>query len=121
MIALRAAALIATGLAIAVPSGLDSCSIAPPEPVFATSQRPADTGQFLKGKVGILQRSYRQTYLIGAFRILSSVPLTEAEIQSLYGPPAGSPGGRTAARGSAARDGPAGPAWRYSLRRVAGR
>ena len=49
MIALRAAALIATGLAIAVPSGLDSCSIAPPEPVFATSQRPADTGAVLNG------------------------------------------------------------------------
>ena len=65
---LRVTALIATGLAITVPSGLDSCSIAPNEPVFATSQRPADLSQFLKGRLGILQRSYRQNYLIGAFR-----------------------------------------------------
>src|SRR5258708_7014482 len=93
MTVLRATALIARGLAIAVSSGLDSCSIAPPEPVFATSQRPADERQFLKGKLGILQRSYRQNYLIGAFRILSGVPLTGTEIQSLYGPPAGGPGG----------------------------
>src|SRR5258708_30050643 len=94
MTVLRATALIARGLAIAVSSGLDSCSIAPPEPVFATSQRPADERQFLKGKLGILQRSYRQNYLIGAFRILSGVPLTGAEIQSLYGPPSGSPYGK---------------------------
>src|SRR5437870_2617202 len=73
-------AVIAGVLVISVPSGLDSCAIAPPEPVFATSQRPADVDQFLKGKVGILQRSYGQNYLIGAFRILSGVPLTGAEI-----------------------------------------
>lgn len=87
--ALRAMALISTGLLIAGRSGLDSCSIAPNEPVFATSQRPADLDQFLKGRLGILQRSYRQNYLIGAFRILSGLPLTKGEIQSLYGPPSG--------------------------------
>src|SRR5579864_2463504 len=89
---LRATTLIATGLVISIPSGLDSCAIAPPDPVFATTQRPADLGQFLKGRLGILQRSYRQNYLIGAFRILSGAPLTEAEIQSLYGPPSSSMG-----------------------------
>jgi hypothetical protein len=74
-------------LAISVPSGLDSCAIAPPTPVFATSQRPADLRQFLAGKVGVLQRSYHRRYLIGAFRLLSGIPLTESEIASLYPTP----------------------------------
>jgi len=74
-------------LAISVPSGMDSCGIAPPVPIFATSQRPADLKQFLAGKVGVLQRSYHQRYLIGGFRILSGIPLTETESRSLFAVP----------------------------------
>lgn len=72
-------------LAITVPTGLDSCSVSAPGPVFATSQRPADLwGQFLKGRIGVLQRSYREKYLIAAFRILSETPLTEEEAAALF-------------------------------------
>ncbi|HEY2019082.1 MAG TPA: hypothetical protein VGH38_36500, partial [Bryobacteraceae bacterium] len=82
------AAMIAAVVVISVPEGLDSCGIALPTAVFATTQGPADLkDQFLKGKLGVLRRSYRQQYLIGAFRILSGVPLTEPEVKSLYSAP----------------------------------
>ena len=72
-------------LGISMPSGLDSCGPGfPPTAVFATSQRPADLSQFLMGKVGVLRRTYDQKYLIGGFRILSGIPLTETEAQSIY-------------------------------------
>src|SRR5436309_152939 len=77
-------AVLAGVLLIATPSGVDSCGIAAPGPVFATRQRPADLKAFLDGKVGALQRSYGQRYLIGAFRILSGLPLTAAEAKTLY-------------------------------------
>src|SRR5579872_5224028 len=81
------AALAAATVVIAVPEGLDSCAIGPPTAVFATRQGPADLrNQFLKGKLGVLRRTYQQRYLIGAFRILSGVPLTEVETKSLYEP-----------------------------------
>jgi hypothetical protein len=74
---------------MAVPEGLDSCGIAPPSPVFSVSQGPANfEGEFLKGKLGVLQRTFHQRYLIGAFRILKGLPLTEEEIGSMYPPPA---------------------------------
>jgi hypothetical protein len=79
-----AAAAAAGFLAIAVPTGLDSCAIGPPAAIFATSQGPADRGQFLKGRIGVLQRSYQKKYLIGAFRILSGAPLTEEEADTLF-------------------------------------
>jgi hypothetical protein len=72
-------------LGISMPSGLDSCGPGfPPSAVFATSQRPAELNEFLSGKVGVLQRTYRQRYLIGGFRILSGIPLTETEAQPIY-------------------------------------
>ena len=78
------AAMAVGFLVVVVPTGLDSCSIAPPTAIFATSQRPADvSGQFLKGRLGVLQRSYEKKYLIAAFRILSRAPLTEEEADSL--------------------------------------
>jgi tetratricopeptide (TPR) repeat protein len=87
------AAAAAVGLlAIAVPTGLDSCSIGPPEAVFATRQRPADLqGEFLKGRIGVLQQSYKEIYLIAAFRMLAGAPLTGDETDSLY--PDAPPGG----------------------------
>jgi hypothetical protein len=85
---LRVTAVIAGILAISAPSGLDSCAISGPSPVFATSQRPANLQkEFLKGRIGVLRRTYGQRYLIGAFRILSGSPLTQAEVESLYGSP----------------------------------
>jgi tetratricopeptide (TPR) repeat protein len=101
MKACYAAAAALGFLAIAVPTGLDSCAIAPPEPVFATRQGPADLqGEFLKGRIGVLQRSYKEIYLIGAFRALSGAPLTEQEADSLY--PDAPQGGIGQSPGSAA-------------------
>lgn len=71
-------------LAISMPSGLDSCGWSEPSSVLVATQRPADLNKFLSGKAGVLQRTYRQEYLIGGFRILSGVPLTETEAQSIY-------------------------------------
>jgi len=48
MRALQVTVAIAGVLAIAVPSGLDSCAIGPPTAVFATAQRPADLSSFSK-------------------------------------------------------------------------
>ena len=90
---MRAAFAIAGAIAvlvIAVPTGLDSCAYSLPTPVFATKQMPADLeGEFLKGRLGVLQRSYREQYLIGAFRILSGTPLTEEEVGTLFSDPPG--------------------------------
>ena len=96
----RVTAMIAGVLLISGRSGLDSCGMAPVRAAFATSRGPADLwNQFLKGKVGVLQRSYHQRYLFGAYRLLSGVPLTETEANSLYPlpptsgvPPDGTPG-----------------------------
>ena len=75
-------------MTIAVPTGLDSCGIAPPTAVFATLKGPADfSGQFLKGRIGVLRRSYKEKYLIAAFRILSGAPLTEERAATLLTKP----------------------------------
>jgi hypothetical protein len=76
---LGATALLLVG---AVPEGLDSCAISGPSPVFSTSQGPADLNQFLAGRIGVLPR-VRQRHLIGAFRMLSGLPLSAEETQSL--------------------------------------
>jgi len=64
---------------------MDSCATGPPVAIFATTTRPANvTGEFLKGKVGVLRASYKPIYLIGAYRMLSGKQLTEAEVEALY-------------------------------------
>jgi hypothetical protein len=83
---MRVLRFLVLGLAVlllTVPFGLDSCSIAPPTAIFATTQRPADEAMFLDGKLGVLQRSYRKPYLFAAYRILSGAPLTDSEETSL--------------------------------------
>lgn len=77
-------ATVALLLVVAVPSGLDSCAIAPPAAVFVARERPADRDSFLKGRVPVLQRSYSGEDLIAAFRMLAGKPLSEAEVASLY-------------------------------------
>jgi hypothetical protein len=84
MKALHLTAVIAAILFFAIPEGLDSCGIGAPLPVFVTLEGPADVAQFLKGKLGVLRRSYHPRHLIGAFRVLSGLPLTDGEIDSLY-------------------------------------
>jgi hypothetical protein len=66
------------------PTGSDSCGIAPPVPVFATVQRPADVDAFVKGRIGVIRPSYRRRYLIGAYRVLSGKPLSPTDAQALY-------------------------------------
>lgn len=79
-----AAAVAGIGI-LAFPTGSDSCSIAPPVPVFATGQRPADlSGQFLKGRIGVIRPSYDRAYLIAAYRILNGKPLTQKESGGLF-------------------------------------
>ncbi len=80
---LLAAALL---LVLAVPAGLDSCAIAPPGPVFTATRGPADLKVFLTGRVGVVQAAMRRTYLIGAYRMLSGVPLSDREAAALYPP-----------------------------------
>ncbi|HEY3743729.1 MAG TPA: hypothetical protein VGL53_27985, partial [Bryobacteraceae bacterium] len=78
---------IAAGLLITFPSALDSCAIAPPAPIFETVKRPADvSGEFLRGRLGVVRTSWEPIYLIGAFRILSGRPLTKVEMDALYPP-----------------------------------
>ena len=84
MKALHLTAIIATILFFAIPERLDSCGIGAPLPVFVTLEGPADVAQFLKGKLGVLRRSYHPRHLIGAFRVLSGLPLTDGGIDSLY-------------------------------------
>jgi hypothetical protein len=81
---LRFSAELAGLLALAFPTGSDSCGIAPPVPVFATAHRPADIGEFAKGKIGVIRPSYQRRYLIGAYRMLSGKPLSVMDAQALY-------------------------------------
>lgn len=68
-----------------IPMGLDSCAIAPPMPLFSTKKRPADVrGEFLRGKLGVIQYDYRKRDLIAAYRILTGRPLTPAEESEFY-------------------------------------
>jgi hypothetical protein len=79
-----AAAVAGIGI-VAFPTGSDSCSIAPPVPVFAPEHRPADLGgQFLKGRIGVIRPSYDRSYLIAAYRILNGKPLSEKEASGLF-------------------------------------
>jgi hypothetical protein len=71
---------------LAVPTGLDSCAIGPPEPIFAAVTRPANLDRFLEGKLGVLRRSYEERYRIAAFRMLAGKPLTEAERSAVFPP-----------------------------------
>src|ERR1700722_10760193 len=71
-------------LAFATPEGLDSCAIAPPQSVFINYQSPSNRREFLDGKLGVLRQSFEPRHLIAAFRILSGVPLTHTEKDSLY-------------------------------------
>ena len=84
------AAAVAGLVALCVPTGLDSCAIGPPEPVFVAVTRPADLTEFLRGRLGVLQKSYGQRYLIAAFRVLGGTALTTAEQTSLFRPVANS-------------------------------
>ena len=78
-------AILAIGIGIgAFPTASDSCSIAPPVPVFSTSHRPADVQGFAQGKIGVIRPSYQRRYLIGAYRIVSGKPLSEKEAEALY-------------------------------------
>jgi tetratricopeptide (TPR) repeat protein len=83
---LQTAAAVAALLAVAAPTGLDSCSITPPSPVFTARKRPADLNAFLAGKLGVLQDSYDPRYLLAAYRVLSGAPLQPEEAKSLFGP-----------------------------------
>ncbi len=80
---LHAAVWVSAVLVISFPLGLDSCAGGGTLPVFSTTQRPGDEGQFFRGKLGVLRQSYRSKYLIAAFRILSGLALTAGEIKSL--------------------------------------
>ena len=55
---LHAAVWVSAVLVISLPLGLDSCAIIARLPVFSTSQRPGDEGQFFRGKLGVLRQSY---------------------------------------------------------------
>lgn len=68
-----------------IPVGVDSCAISPPIPLFSTKKRPADVhGEFLRGKLGVLQYTYSKRDKIAAYRILSGRPLTAAEEADFY-------------------------------------
>lgn len=84
MKALHATVALAAILFFATPAGLDSCGIAAPLPVFAPLEGPGDVSGFLKGKLGVLRRTFQPRHLIGAFRVLSGIPLTQSEVDSLY-------------------------------------
>lgn len=72
---------------LALPTGLDSCAIGPPEPIFATKKRPGDRhNEFLRGKLGVIQSRYEQRDLISAYRILSGQPLSADEEAEIYRP-----------------------------------
>jgi hypothetical protein len=82
---IRYALALFAAMLLALPTGLDSCSIAPPEPLFSTTRRPADIrNEFVKGKIGVIQPSFELRFLIGAYRLLSGGTFSEEEIEQIY-------------------------------------
>ena len=79
----QAGLVVAAVLLIATPEGLDSCGIGPPTALFAPKTVPGDMAAFRAGKIGVLRRTFRQAYLIAAFRTVSRAPLTNAEAEAL--------------------------------------
>lgn len=78
-------ALGAAVFCIAIPEGLDSCAIAPPAPLFVAKKRPGNLyGEFLKGRIGVVQEGWGTVDLVAAFRMLSGRPLVEDEVANLY-------------------------------------
>ena len=81
-------AIVAAVLGLAVPEGLDSCAIGPPEPVFEARQRPADLHRaYVEGKLGVLWPSYETRYLVAAYRILTGGKYTDTEITAMSSGP----------------------------------
>src|SRR5581483_4705160 len=85
---LSLAVVLAGALVLAFPTGSDSCSIAPPVPVFATAQRPANVADFVTGRIGVIRPSYQRRYLIAAYRTLTGKPLAPNEAEGLLLPSA---------------------------------
>jgi hypothetical protein len=84
MIVFRVVVILVMVLLFATPEGLDSCAIGAPVPAFLATQGPPKLLEFLDGKLGVLRPSFAPRHLIAAFRILSGVPLTQVEKDSLY-------------------------------------
>ncbi len=76
-------ALVAAILLFATPAALESCLPPEPTPVFATRSGPADPkGEFFQGKIGVIVPSFRNSYLIAAYRYLSGRNLSAAEVNA---------------------------------------
>lgn len=113
---------IFTGLAatavlavLTLPTDLDSCSIAPPEPVFATTERPAATAaEFRAGEIGVIQPTFRRRYLVAAYRTLTGAPVSEKEAAWML------PSASTATTDSAAPAKSPDEAWAEARKGVAG-
>lgn len=70
-------------LLLAHPADLSSCGPFFPEAVFTRSTRPDNERAFFSGDLGILQPSYERRYLAMAYRLLSGVPLSNAQIAAV--------------------------------------
>ncbi len=70
-------------LLLAHPADLSSCGPFFPEAVFTRSKSPDNERAFFSGDLGILQPSYERRYLAMAYRLMSGVPLTSAQIASV--------------------------------------
>jgi hypothetical protein len=70
-----------------VPTGLDSCSIGPPEPVFSTARVPSDAPAFVRGQIGVIRPACQLRYLIGAYRTLQSGKLTDEQASAIIPSP----------------------------------
>jgi hypothetical protein len=80
-------------LILAVPLELPGCGPFLPEAVFHLKIDPEAPREFASGHLGILQPTYERLYQVIAYRWLSGVGLSDAEVQAI------SPGRLEAARG----------------------
>src|SRR5215475_8242124 len=68
----------------AIPPVANACGPYLAEAVFTDTKAPDfDYGEYLQGKLGIVQPSYYDMFLYAAYRNLSGVPFTKDEIGSL--------------------------------------
>lgn len=71
---------------MALPALLFCCMPSPPLPVFVTKRRPAKLmEQYAKGRLGVLQGTFDEGYLVGAYRTLQGRPMSDTEAAAFYG------------------------------------
>src|SRR5438067_11974756 len=80
----RGLLLVIGVLILAAPVELPGCGWGPPSALFVLQKQPEEAGDFARGKLGVLQRSYETKYLVIAYRFLIGSGLNDKERAAIF-------------------------------------